>query len=224
MTFAEIKTEVFRRLNESASAPVFWSDDDVSEAILDGYAEISDATEWYERWSVITILAEQPYYDLRTVLPYGVLSVGAAFNEDTNRWLIPTRPAELDAGDSRWERRVGMPDRLMLRSPWFLGYWPISAAAGTTIKQFYTCLPLAPSSYPVADLWATVVESEPGFYPELHYGLVEYALSDLWAQDAETTLATQAWSAYLQHEEALKAMVDGRARVPLVHGYGDHAR
>ena len=224
MTFTEIEAEVFRRLDESVSAPTFWTKDDVDTAILEGYAEISDATEWYERWSVVTILADQPYYDLRTLLSHAVLSVGAAFNESTNRWLIPTRVGDLDARDRRWEQKVGMPDRLLMRSPWFLGYWPVSASAGTTIKQYYTALPIDPSDEVIATVWARVVDAEPGFYPELHYGLVEYALADLWAQDGETTKALEAWTLYLNNEEGVKAMVEGRASVPLVHGHGDDAR
>jgi hypothetical protein len=191
MTFAALRTDVFRRLNESSTTPVFWTEDDVENALNEGYAELSDQTEWYERWLSIDLLNNRPYYDLRTVVPRTVLSIRAAFNEQTNRWLTPSRVADVETYDRRWEKKIG-------------------SDAGT-VKQYYTALP----DPMVLD------DDEPGFPDAFHPGLVEYAVADLWAQDAETDLALQAWRAYLSYETALQAWVDGRVSVPMVHGHGD---
>ena len=60
---------------------------------------------------------------------------------------------------------------------------------------------------------------EPGFHRTFHYGLVEYAVSDLLSQDNETDLALRVWKEYLLYENGLKDYVEGRASVPTVHGY-----
>jgi hypothetical protein len=213
VNFCDLKTDTFRRLNESSSAPVFWTEADVEVALNEGYAEISDETEGYERWLTVDLLANRPYYDLRNILPRDVLSVRAAFNNQTSRWLTPSRVIDLEGGDRRWERRTGQAERLFLRSPWWLGYWPRSGVDSGTIKQYYTALP----DPMVED------DDEPWFSAVFHLGLVEYALAELWAQDAESDKALASWNGYLGYETALQSWVDGRAGVPMVHGHGENS-
>lgn len=206
MTRGEIKTEVFRRLREVSAAAVYWSVPDVEGAINDGYAEISDATEWYELNDTITVPARVPFFDIRQFLSgREFLRAGAGFNTTTNRWLTPLVPSELDKSDRLWESRIAVPEYIMMRGIWQVSYWPY---AGGTVKQYYSSLP------PVM----TSDSDEPGFHDALHYGLVEYALWDLWAQDAETDLAWAAWKEYLEYEIALGDFINGRAKVPKVHG------
>jgi hypothetical protein len=208
MTLTELRTEVFRRLQEDQSAPVFWTVAEVSAALNEGYHEISDATEWYERWVTIDLLRERPYYDLRYLLPQPVLSVGSALNEQTNRWLTPCSTRDLDSTYRKWEQTIGEPTHTLLRGLWWLRYWPYSGTEHGTVKQYYTSLPPA----------LEAADDSPGIPEVLHYGLVEFALADLWAQDAEPTLATTAWKTYLAYEQALLDFVQGRAAVPMVHG------
>lgn len=209
MTFAELKAEVFRRLEEAASAPVFWTDADVALALNDGYQEISDATEWCEDIFTLALLRERPYYDVRFLTPRPVLRLTAAFNNQTQRWLTPCVPTDLDAGYRRWETVTGEPTHQMVRGLWFLGLWPMADEEHGSIQQHFTTLPAS----------LRLAADEPGFPETVHYGLVEYALADLWAQDAEATKATTAWQTYLAFEAALMDWVQGRAAVPLVHGH-----
>ena len=208
MTFLELKTETFRRLQESQATPVFWTEEDVAAALNEAYQEISDASEWYERVCNIDLLRERPYYDLRRVLPEPLLRVGSAFNLQTNRWLSPCSVRDLDGGWRRWETTVGMPDHVLIRGLWWLRYWPMSGSESGTIQQHYTAIPPAL----VND------DDVPGFPLTVHAGLVEFALADLWAQDAETTLAMKAWAMYLAYEAALTDFVQGRVSVPMVRG------
>lgn len=212
MTLAELKAETFRRLEESATSPVFWTVADVVAALNAGYRELSDASEWYERWLTVGLLPARPYYDLRTVLPSTIplLSIGLAYNDQTSRWLIPTTVRELDGGDLRWEQRVAEPERVGIRGLWWLWYWPRTSASTGTIKQYYTALP--PALVNDTD--------EPGFPATLHLGLVEYALADLAAQDAEVTQTTAAWTRYLEYERVLSEWVAGRISTPLVQAHG----
>jgi hypothetical protein len=212
MTFADLTAEVFRRLEESAQAPVFWTEADVRMAINEGYMEISDASEWHEASLTLDLLSHRTLYDLRTVTADPILSVRAAMNAQTGRWLLPSVVSDLDRGDRRWGRVMGEPQRFFLRSLWWLGLYPQPAANAGTVRLRITTLP-------------TVLEAdgdEPGFARTLHYGLVEFALADLWAQDAETTKALAAWTEYLRYESALSGLTDGRLGTPLVHMAGAH--
>jgi hypothetical protein len=206
VTFADIKTEIGRRLAE-VSGRVFWTDAEIATAANDGYAEISDQCEWFESHVDIALLNDHWYYDLRTVIGGDLLSVKPAFDRQTNRWLLPSSVRLLDAGDRRWERVTGEPQREFLRGLWWLGFYPRIQADVGLIKQYYTALP----PVLVEDL------DEPGFPDTFHYGLVEFALTDLWAQDGEAALALQAWAEYLRIEGDLASWVGHRASVPMMH-------
>lgn len=208
MTFGELKTDTFRRLQESSTSPVFWTEEDVETALNEGYAELADAAEWYEIERTLDLLASRPYYDLRTVFAEPILSVKAIFNPQTNRWLTPTSPHEEDRRDRRWETVPGEPWRWMRRGWQWVGLLPLVAADSGTVRLRLTSVP--PAMVEDSDV--------PGFVRALHRGLVEYALADLWAQDGETTKALEAWQQYLAYEVALTEYTDGRLKVPMVRG------
>lgn len=210
MTKAELRTDVFRRLAEAdPSRHVFWTVADVDTAIDETYAELADQTECYERAITIDLLSGRPYYDLRTVVPEAVLSIGPAYNETTNRWLIGSSVRDLDGADRRWERVTGTPQRTFLRGLHWLGLYPRVTADVGTIRQYYTALPPA-----LGD------NDEPLFPSQFHVALVEGALCDLWAQDGEAQRAEAAWQAYLAIETALEAWVAERGTIPAHRGYG----
>ena len=50
----------------------------------------------------------------------------------------------------------------------------------------------------------------PGFPQEFHFGIVEYALYDLFAQEGDTQKALKHWMDYEAYENALSKYVDGR--------------
>lgn len=212
MTRAELKAEIVRRLEESSTTPVFYTEADIEDAINDGLAEISDATEWDERYQTIDLLADRPWYDGRTVIGAALLTLGPAFHVDTNRWLRASRQTDLDRGDTRWERVVGPPQRVLTAGVWWFSYWPRIGSATGTVKQYFTALP--------DDLDEDT--DEPGFPEPYHYGLVEYAVYDLFAQEGESAIAMAAWAEYVRYEMSLRAFVEGRLSEPLVLGYGAH--
>ena len=184
MTFGEMKAEVFRLLRESTTLPVMWQEEDIEGALNEGYMELSDETEWYEKWQLIDLLDTQPLYDTRTLLRHPFLRLGAAYNNQTSRWMTPTSPGELDRGDRRWQQRVAEPEFVFPRGLWWLCYWPFKGVNSGTIKQYYRALPPALSDD----------DDVPGFHVSNHYALVEFALADLYAQDAEVDLAWSHWN------------------------------
>jgi hypothetical protein len=209
MTKAELRAEIFRRLEESSTSPVYWTADDVDEAIDDAYAELSDASEWFEQYFEIELLNDRPYYDLRTVIGDSFLAIRPGFNEQTNRWMKPTAPRLMDRRDRRWETVDGEPQAILMRGLWWLGYWPRVQADGGLVKQYYVALPAV-----LGD------DDEPGFPESFHYGIVEFALTDLFVQDAETARALKAWAAYLAIEAGLLAWVAERATAATLSGFG----
>lgn len=203
MTFLELQTDVFQRLAEVQGAPVFWGVADVKEAINEGYAEMSDASEWYERNSTIGLLSNRTYYDLRTNLGGDtILTPGRCFSSVNNTWLLPSSVRELDRHVSfQWEKNISTPRRMFQRGMFHLGVHPKPSGDVGTIKLYYTAMP--------ADLSAD--SDEPGFYAEHHPGIVDYACYDLLCQDGEIELALGFWKQYLEYEERLVKDVKGRA-------------
>lgn len=213
MTKAQLRTEVLRQLSESTSSPTFVSTADVDTAVEAGYQEISDATEWREVWRTIDLLQSRPYYDMRTVFAgVTVLSPLSAFHEDTNRWLEPVSPRDLDQQYARWEQVVGPPEAILTRGLFWLGYWPFIGSDTGTVKQYATALPAS----------LTAETDTPGFEAVYHQGLVDYALAELLPGMGEVSKAMQAWDRYLTIEAALDTRVRARGAVPRYTGYVDH--
>jgi hypothetical protein len=203
-----MQQEVSRRVAE-VSGRVFWSTQEIKDALNAGLMEISDACEWNETYVEFDLLNDRPYYDVRTLIGENVLSIKPSFDEQTNRWLIPSGQRQLDQHDRRWERVTGEPQRVFTRGLFWLGLFPRSQSDVGTIKQYYTALP-----DPLDD-----DDDEPGFSDTFHSAIVEYALTDLWAQDAETTWALTAWASYLAGEAGLRAWVQGRAGDAIARGF-----
>ncbi|HEX7767272.1 MAG TPA: hypothetical protein VF443_11195 [Nitrospira sp.] len=212
MTLLEMATETARRLREPRSGQmsgIYFSDEDIRDAVNEGYMELSDASEWFEEFVEIDLLKDRPYYDLFSLIGPVFLSIKPAFDESTNRWLIPSTVRNLDNHDRRWERVTNRPQRVFLRGYRWMGLYPRitsdgSGADNTALKVYYTRLP----EPMCADT------DEPGFPEAFHKGCIEFALTDLYAEDGETKLALEAWTKYLAYEADLSAWVNHRAARP----------
>jgi hypothetical protein len=213
MTFAEIRAEVFTRLRESSASPVYWTEEDVDESINEGYGEISDSSEWYERVKVVDILKDRPYYDVYAVLDRCFLRIDVAYDTVTSRWLTHSHVRGLDDSDRRWETRIAEPDRLIFRGIRWLSYWPYKGAATGSIRQYFVSIP------PVL----CEDDDTPGFPEQFHYGLVEYALYDLFTQDSEVDLTLASWEAYQGYDQGLTSWVNKRVAIPRRPGWGSSA-
>ncbi len=207
MTKTEIRNEVRRRLRESTTNPVFWSDVDIDVSIGEGYMEMADSSEFYEKYQTVELLLNRPYYDARTLIREHFLVLGRAYNQTTSRWLTPVLAQDLDRKDTRWEQRTSEPEFVMTRGLFFVGYWPFKGVATGKIKQYFVGFP------PLLE-----VDDEPAFDERFHYGLVEYALWDLFAQDSEVDLAWASWKEYMRYENLLMIDRGMRNGVPRLSG------
>ena len=179
MTLAEMNAEVYRRIEEETSAPVFWTSADVDAALNDTYIEFCDLTECHTSAVTVSGLSHRTYYDLRNLLATTEepLVVDAVYNATTYRWLIPASAFDLDtAVYPRWESVTGEPDTYFVRGLWWLGIYPQLASDTGTFTVIAATVP--------ARLTAS---DSPTFEADYHNALVEGALYELLCQDREVT-------------------------------------
>lgn len=202
MNYGELQSRVFLGLNESSANPAFWTASDVKRAIADGYDEMSDASEWYEREASLRLLSNNQYYDLRYILESDVfLRLRAIWNMTTNRWLEPISLDDLDYRTYRqWEDVTGEPEKWLMRGLWWLRMFPMKNSDSGAVQLFYKALP--PAMVNSTD--------EPGFPKEFHEGIVEYAIGDLLSQEGETRRAVDHFNKYRAYEDGLTKWADGR--------------
>lgn len=202
MTFAQMQAETRRQLNESSV--VFWTDQDIKDAINEGMDELADIAEYYERQATLPMLAGRSYYDLTSVLPDTVLSPRHIWNTTTQRWLEQVDTLQMDGGYRQWELVHGEPEKFVIRGHWWLGAWPKRDTDSSSLRLYYTGIPDHLSA-------STDV---PPFPQEFHMGPVEFALSDLNSQQRETKRAVKHWNEFMSYAARLKAYADQRASIP----------
>lgn len=200
MTLAGMEADVRRRLEEAPAA--FWTDADIAAALQEGYAEMADATGFYERYANINLLANRTYYDLTSVLPDIFLGPRRIWNTTTNYWLKPTDTRQLDAQYRQWELVNGQPTEYFMRGNMWLGIFPRPASNAGILRFYYEAVPPALES-----------TEEPAFPQEFHPGVVEYALTDLHMQEREPDKALGHWKQYEDIEEGLRLFADRRQSI-----------
>jgi hypothetical protein len=201
MNFGEMQEQVFLVLNENQSSPTYWTEDDVKKALNDGYAELSDETEWYERYSTVSMLSGRTYLDLRGVLPHTLLAPRRNINNQTGRWMLPVNVSDLDyRAYVQWERSKGEPQNFFMRGLWWMGFFMQPTQDGGTVRLTYSSIP----DEMVDD------EFSPQFHEEYHWAIVYYAIYDLFCQDAETDKAMYWWNQYVKVQDDFKKYVQQR--------------
>ena len=199
MNLSELEAIVMARADESATSPVYWTSADVQHALQEGYQCISEASEWYETNETYGLTDGLMYHNLQLLLDKVPLRVTSVWNTQTNRWLTPCSVRDLDREIHKWEEIGGEPEQWFIRGVWTLGLFPIPDDTGGTITIYHTALPAA-----------LTTTTEPGFPGEFQYGLIHYALYELFGQEAETREALRHWDIYEGYEKALKRWVDHR--------------
>lgn len=187
VNLGEMETDVQNRLEEQGGL-VRWSKADIDGAINEGIQELSDATEFYERYFTLQLRNFASYYDLRTVCPDTILRVTACFNQSNNLWLKPEEVKELDYKVARqWELVQGEPTRYFMRGLWWFGVYPAGPSTQGILKIYYRAI--HPNLVSSSD-------SPQQLPDDYHNSLVDYAVYTLLADDIETTQAMQFWNRY----------------------------
>lgn len=203
MQFSEMITEVFTRLDENQSAPVYWSLTDIKAALNEGLDELADASEYYKTSQSINLVADATYYDLLALFTREPLLVTAVFNPQTSRWLFQTNVDRLDGMTyARWGTVTGEPEHHFFRGLWKMGLFPKHGASSGTVEAEAAAMPPAM----VADA------DKPGFPADFHYGCVEHAIYSLLAEDGEMDESLAHFKEYKSYEAGLIEWVQSRAR------------
>lgn len=218
MTFGELQTEVFRRLEESGSNPAFWSEAEVQQAINDGWEELALHTEWFRAEYMFQSQSDITYYDLRDYSPLEVIRVRAIWNEALERWLIPTSTKLLEQKYRRWEASGQAIDEFFLRGNFMLGIfgkqlWGDEAFTADFLTVLCTAVPppLLPSDYAIP---------HPEEFCEAE---ILYAIYDLKAQEGETEQAMDFWKRYMLKADEMKAWAIRTVDEAIVRGFRDHS-
>lgn len=197
---------------ETQASPVMYSADDVDKSINEGYQEVSDFTEWYERRATFTGIARRTYYDLRTITPDMVLTIRGIFNPTTNLWLNPASVSDLDKTVyTRWETNIGGAVRsqsFFLRGLSWLGMWPKVSTSGQPFVLVYKAMPQGRTDPRLPLASATDVVDFP---EEYGISIIEFALYDLFIRDRETKKALYHYQEYLRIAGEFKVYVTRRA-------------
>jgi hypothetical protein len=198
MNFGEMQSGVRTRLDESTA--VFWSDQDIKDALNEGLFELSDATEWYERMATIPLWSTRSYLDLRCILPDTFLGPKRMINNQTGKWLVPSSVKTQDHRAAQWEKTSAEPEEFFTRGLWWMGFYPKPPNDLGSARMYFSALP------PLMD----DDTDEPELPEEYHMGIICYAVYDLLAQDAETEKALMWWAEYVQYETKLRDYVETR--------------
>ena len=211
MNFSEMQAEVRVRIDEATAN--FWSDADIQDSLNEGYMEISDATEWYERKANVPMWKNRTYFDMRELLPDTYLAAKRCQNNTTDHWLVPTTIRAQDKIYAQWERTSGEPEYFFTRGIYWIGFYPKPDDDNGSARLYYSALPPAMSSD----------TDEPQIPEEYHMGIVAYAVYDLLAQDAETQKALQWFAEYQMYESNLNEYVSGRLKKDKVNIVGNRS-
>jgi len=141
MTAGDLKTRLFKRLGEDSSAPTYYTNSEVLNALNAAERLFCLITLCLESTAVLTLSAGVAWY-----LPLSTLS----------NWLLPLRmritggaklePArleELDALSLTWEETAGTPSRYCSLGWNLLAFYKQPASGGTTIDVTYARGPAA---------------------------------------------------------------------------------
>lgn len=199
MTRAELRAEVRRQLDDASER--FVTNDDINDSLNEGYEDMSDVTEWYERTFNLRCQSGRNYYNIRDMVQEELIRVLRCYSKTGNWWLHPDSLRNLDGVLSQWETNRGEPRSYLMRGHWWMGLWPKPSADFDSVERvYYSAMPPA----------LTLDTDAPGFPDEFHRGLVDYALYDIYMQDRDPDVALNYYARYLVFRNALDAYVDGR--------------
>lgn len=214
MTLEELDETVAQMLSESVSSPAFWTSVDRRAAINDGYMELADASEFYERTTPIQQLARQTYYDLRGFLFNSgpILTIRRLFVPSTTEWISATQVRDLDGeayatvSAPRWESIPGAIRNFFLRGLFWLGIVGRPTTDENVVRIHHSSLP-----DPLEE-----DDDVPLIPEEFQQGIAYYAAYDLLCRDREVTMAMDHWKKYQSYEKRLIEYVQQRQSVDRV--------
>jgi len=191
--------------NLASAGAAFFTADNVSEAIQDGYDESISLLTPLAGSSVVTLSDNLVYYDFYNSLA-SYLYVLAIYNNTTKRWLDYRSIKWLEDQRRDWELTEGQPSVFTLLDYKYVGLWPTLTTATGTLDVFYK----KKGKQLVAADTIDVLDLEPD--------LVEwYATADCLEQIEEVEKAQYYWDKYVAAVKTGQKLMLARAGKDLAY-------
>lgn len=140
MTRAQIRDRILAALNESTSAPVFWSTAQL-DAVIDEASEVlAEEAKAIRRTAFVARQAGTTYYFIRGIAS-DVMAVTRLWLPDLNKRLTAVSIAELDAANEQWPTAMGDPEYWFPISWDCFGIYPHPAQGGGVLRIDYLAWP-----------------------------------------------------------------------------------
>lgn len=186
MTRGELRDRILTGLNESTSAPVFWSAAQINQTINEGLELISEEAEAVKRTAFVALRPGTTYYSTRGIAP-DMFMPWRLWLHTTNRRLTATSASELDRDHETWETVSGVPEWWFpMGWDWF-GVWPKATTGGGVLRVDYFSWPRALEDD----------SDEPELYLNDHEGLIFYGVYDGLLKRWDLERALGLWALFL---------------------------
>lgn len=204
------RVELQTRLQNNFNNSVYYSTDDLNQAIQDGLDEIVPFTGCVYKSAVLPFTQFTTYYDLLTLLPDYVGAI-ALFNSTIRRWMWPTSLRKLNQIRIDWDVCYGTPEYFVPINHRYVAIYkkPGAAHYGNLIVFYIASAPTLGDSteIPLPDEYGTVLE--------------DYCKADLWEQAQEWGKAGVELKNYIESIGELHTLMKSkrnRDRLPGLRG------
>ena len=201
MTRGDLRARVLRGLNESATAPVFWSADEMNAVLDEALEVLAEESGGVKRTAFLALKARVTYYSIAAIAP-DLMSPYRIWHHDQSRRLDATTLTNLDARHETWATVTGDPVVWCPLSWDTFGVWPTPASDGGVLRVDYLAWPRSLMDD----------EDEPEFPEADHDAVTLYGVYDGLCKrwDAKAAIAT--WGMFMQPWGASRART-GAGRV-----------
>ena len=140
MTRAQIRDRILQALNESTSAPVFWSTSQLDAVIGEASEVLAEEAKAIRRSAFVARQEGKLYYSTRG-LADDVMAITRIWLMDLNRRLIAVSIGGLDAQNELWPTVTGDPEYWFPVSWDVFGIYPHPSIGGGTMRVDYLAWP-----------------------------------------------------------------------------------
>lgn len=187
MTRGDLRTRILETLNESASAPVFWSETEINDLIAEAMEVVCEESQAIKRTVFVPLRPGTAYYSLRGLGPT-IMAPWRIWLHTQDRRLDAVSMSQLDREHEIWPTVTGEPWYWFPVSWDLFGIWPSSSEGGGVLRL--ECL-----AWPAA---LQDDDEEPELLAADHDALVLYAVSEGAAKRWDVATALAAWSMFLK--------------------------
>jgi hypothetical protein len=185
MTRSELRARVLTLLNESSSAPVFYSAAELNQVLDEAAEVVVEESQAIKRTVFVSLLDGTAYYSLRA-LGATLMAPWRIWAQGTGRRLTAVTMAQLDAEHATWPTVTGSPTAWFPVSWDLFGIFPRPAAGGGVLRIDALAWPRALAQD----------DDEPELLDGDHEALVLYGAYDGAAKRWDAAIMLQAWSLF----------------------------